>query len=135
MTMAVAPSDTTSRPRSLIVLAALTAALTVDATVVAVRYSLIVESDKAGDAALAIVVAVLGAAAVVASLASSGRGRVARGAAAAVVVPFALMTFLVGLLSLADGEVVGAGLRTVAAAAIVALIKPGLFPVRSSSAS
>ena len=123
------------RPRMLVALAALTAVLAVDAIVVAVRYSLIVESDRAGDAAVAIVVAVVGIAAVVLTLASSVKGRVVRGVAAVLVVPFGLITFLVGLLSLADGEVVAATLRTMAAVAIMALVKPALFPVHSSSHS
>ncbi len=133
--MAVALHDTTSRPWSLVVLVTLVSALAVDAIVAAVRYSLIVESDRAGDAAVAIVVAVLGVAGAVASLAWSGKGRLVRAVAAALSVLFALVTFMVGLLDLADGEVLGGALRTVGSAAIVVLIKPALFSPRSSSAS
>lgn len=108
----------------------LTAALALDAAVVAVRYAAVVHSDRAGDAVFAAGIAVVGAAG--AALAFRANGRVGRGAAAALLVPFAVLTLLVGLLSLADGEAVSGAMRVAGAAGVLLLIRPVLFSPRSS---
>lgn len=104
--------------------------LALDAIVVAVRYAPIVGSEQLGGAVAAGVLAVLGIAGTLASLMAPHRSLLVRAVATSFLVPFALLTFLVGVLELADGELVGAGIRSITALMILALIKPALFPPR-----